>query len=154
LILNPLFDYSGIKTDAEFTNAQLDELAKYGKLKNVFLNDGFIDLRKNGGNDIANPACFAGENTVVISPENELILPCYHLGLEKFKIEKNLDTIWNSNQVKISRKQAGKLKECQSCTINCYMQPSFSTHLNKYFFKSLPSTMKYNLIKGTWKQLF
>jgi hypothetical protein len=26
-------------------------------------------------------------------------------------------------------------------------------HLSQYWFKALPSTLKYNLIKGTWKQL-
>ncbi len=153
LILNPLFDYKGVKTEAYFSDDQLKKLSGYGKLKNVFLNQGFIKLRKNGGNDIKNPACFAGENTIVISPENELITPCYHLGLKKFKIEDNLYTLYSEFEVKKERDKAGKSKACASCTINCYMQPSFLTHVNKYFWSSLPSTLKYNLKKGTWRQL-
>lgn len=154
LILNPLFSYDGIEDQEAFNEQQLDKLADYGNLKNVFLNKGFIALRKNGGNDINNPSCFAGENTIVISPENELITPCYHLGLEKFKIENNLEKLWKSDLVKKERQRAGIDEACKGCTINCYMQPSFTTHVNGYFWKSLPSNLKYNRLKGTWKQLF
>ena len=154
LILNPLFDYQGIDTQETFSTEQLSELKVYGKLKNVFLNQAFISLRKDGGNDISNPSCFAGENTIVISPENELITPCYHLGLEKFSINNNLEELWKSNEVKQERAKAGVDAKCKGCTINCYMQPSFTTHINKYFWKSLPSNLKYNRLKGTWKQLF
>lgn len=154
LILNPMFDYKGLNTDSSFSDEDLALLSKYGKLKNVFLNQAFVKLRKEGGNNITKPACFAGENTIVISPENELILPCYHLGLKSFKIENNLSSLWQDEQVKKERLKAGKLALCAGCTINCYMQPSFSTHFSSYFLSSLPSTIKYNWLKGTWKQLF
>ncbi|MDP5061108.1 MAG: radical SAM protein, partial [Maribacter sp.] len=148
LILNPMFDYQVLNTDSMFTEEQLKQLSDYGKRKNVFLNEGFITLRKNGGNKIEDPVCFAGEDTVVISPFNELVLPCYHLGLEKFKIDNDLEQLWKSEPVVAMRNLAGKAPECASCTINCYMQPSFSTHVNQYFWKSLPSTSKYNYLKG------
>jgi MoaA/NifB/PqqE/SkfB family radical SAM enzyme len=153
LILNPMFDYQGLGTDSNFSSNQLSTLANYGKLKNVFLNDGFIALRKDGGNNINNPACFAGQNTVVISPQNKLIMPCYHLGLEEVPIDNELESLWQSKNITQQREKAGKLAACQGCTINCYMQPSFTTHVSKYFFKSLPSLLKYNWLKGTWRQL-
>jgi len=154
LILNPIFNYNGISEVDDFTTEQLENLSAWGKKKKVFLNQAFIALRKNGGNDIKDPACFAGENTIVISPQNKLITPCYHLGLEEFEIEESLDQTWKKKEVQDSLKKGGRDEKCQNCTINCYMQPSFSTHVNKYFFKSLPSTLKYNRLKGTWKQLF
>jgi hypothetical protein len=47
----------------------------------------------------------------------------------------------------------GRLPQCEGCTINCYMQPSFAVETSKYFWEALPSTLKYNWEKGTWKRL-
>lgn len=154
LILNPAFDYDKIKTGVPLSKDQLKFLSAWGKKKNVYLNDGFIELRKNGGNDISKPVCKAASTTIVISPENKLMLPCYHLGLEELSINNNLYNLYNSKRVQELIKLEGRYKECEGCTVNCYMQPSFSANLNKYWFYALPSTLKYNLIKGTWKQLF
>ena len=154
LILNPAFDYDKIKAGITLNTEQLNELSSWGSKKNVYLNEAFIELRKNGGNDITKPVCKAASTTIVISPENKLILPCYHLGLEELEINNNLYELYNSSQVQELIKMEGRYKQCEGCTINCYMQPSFSANLNKYWFYAIPSTIKYNLIKGTWKQLF
>jgi MoaA/NifB/PqqE/SkfB family radical SAM enzyme len=119
----------------------------------VYLNGGFIELRKDGGNHIDNPVCRAGSTTIVISPDNQLVLPCYHLGIESLPINNKLFEVWTSAEAQNLIKQEGKMAACEGCTINCYMQPSFATVLSKYWFKALPSTLKYNLVKGTWKQL-
>lgn len=153
LILNPAFEYDKIKTGIPLNDTQLNELRSWGKKKNVYLNDGFIELRKNGGNNILKPVCKAASTTIVISPENKLMLPCYHLGLEELEIKNNLYYLYNSSHVQELIKMEGRYKQCEGCTINCYMQPSFSANLNKYWFYALPSTIKYNLIKGTWKEL-
>ena len=100
-----------------------------------------------------NPICKAGSSTIVISPHNELISPCYHLNKEQFKINNNLDDVYSRIEVQQALSMEGKFPECEACAINCYMQPSFAIELNKYFWKALPSTIKYNRIKGTWKQL-
>jgi MoaA/NifB/PqqE/SkfB family radical SAM enzyme len=151
LILNPVFEYNEV--GAQLSKEDLEILSIWGKKKFVYLNQGFIELRKNGGNHIAKPVCKAGSTTVVISPENELVLPCYHLGLENHKISNNLYELWSSKNIQKAIKMEGRHAACEGCTINCYMQPSFATHLSQYWFKALPSTLKYNLIKGTWKQL-
>ncbi len=153
MILNPAFEYNGLGVDDGLTPAQLKELSRWGKKPRMFLNQAFLELRKNGGNAITNPVCKAASTTLVISPENELVLPCYHLGKKAFKIESSLARLYNTPAVKSLIKLEGKLPECEGCTINCYMQPSFSVELNKYWFKALPSTLKYNYYKGTWKQL-
>ncbi|MER0438928.1 radical SAM protein [Emticicia sp. W12TSBA100-4] len=154
LILNPVFDYNNVETGEKLSDESLNKLLWWGKQKNVFLNEAFITLRKNGGNDINNPICKAASSTIVISPENKLVLPCYHLGSKEFLIDNNLHELYNSTDVQNIVALEGKLKECEGCTINCYMQPSFSVEINKYFWKALPSTLKYNFIKGTWKNLF
>ncbi|WP_017733205.1 radical SAM protein [Nafulsella turpanensis] len=153
LILNPVFGYNEVETGGGLTLAALKELQLWGKKRGVYLNDGFIGLRKDGGNQVEKPVCKAGSTTVVISPENKLVLPCYHLGLKEFSIENQLEALYHSPEVQTLIAQEGRLPACQGCTINCYMQPSFATHLSRYFWQALPSTLKYNLMKGTWKTL-
>lgn len=151
LILNPVFSYNDV--GSELDNRQLNTLLQWGKKSQIFLNEAFIRLRQEGGNHRANPVCKAGSSTLVISPENKLVLPCYHLGLKEIQIENNLEELYNSQSVQDEIKMEGKHAACEGCVINCYMQPSFSVEINKYFWKALPSTLKYALAKGTWKQL-
>ncbi|QSE98551.1 radical SAM protein [Fulvivirga lutea] len=153
LILNPVFDYNDVETGQSLSEGTLEKLSNWGKKKNVYLNEAFITLRKDGGNHVTNPICKAASSTIVISPENELVLPCYHLGLKAFKIENNLAELYSSEEVQKLVALEGKLPECEGCTINCYMQPSFAVEMNKYFWKALPSTIKYNRLKGTWRAL-
>lgn len=153
LILNPAFDYNNLGVSEQYTEAQYRKLSWWSKQKNVYLNDAFLQLRKDGGNHIDSPVCRAGSSSIVISPENKLVAPCYHLGLAEYPIEGDLYNLYKSEQVQQQLKKEGTLPGCEGCTINCYMQPSFSVELSKYWWLALPSTLKYNWIKGTWKQL-
>ncbi len=154
LILNPAFDYSEVETGKPLTASQLDELQGWGKKQLVYLNKAFVQLIKDGGNRPERPVCRAGSATVVISPHNELIAPCYHLSVQKLPLRDNLLQVYHSAAAQRARAAAGRLEACRGCTINCYMQPSFAVNVNKYFWQALPSTLKYNRMKGTWKQLF
>ncbi len=154
LILNPVFEYNEVDTGASLTDTTLESLRTWGKRKNVYLNEAFIALRKAGGNHVTNPVCKAASSTIVISPKNELVLPCYHLGKKSFPINNDLYELYHQDEVKKLVALEGRLPECEGCTINCYMQPSFAVEMNKYWWKALPSTLKYNFIKGTWKGLF
>lgn len=154
LILNPAFEYNELGVSDTLSSDQLHKLKRWGNKSRVYLNDAFIELRKNGGNSIDDPVCKAASTTLVISPENELVLPCYHLGKENLPINGNLFDLYKSHEVQQAIKMEGKYIECQGCTINCYMQPSFAVELNSYWWKALPSTLKYNYYKHTWKQLF
>ena len=153
LIINPAFSYNQVQTGAGLLPEQLAYISAFGKRKKVYLNEGFIQLRRDGGNHISNPVCRAASTTLVISPENELVLPCYHLGLKKYPIQGNLYNVYQSAEVKKQIALEGRLPACEGCTINCYMQPSFAVEINQYFWKALPSTLKYNLHKGTWKRI-
>jgi MoaA/NifB/PqqE/SkfB family radical SAM enzyme len=154
LILNPAFDYNQVKTGTTPDQQDLKELRSWGRKKNVFLNDAFVQLRLDGGNQISDPVCKALSTTLVISPENELVIPCYHLGMDSIPIEGSLYDLYHSEKVQRMRGLEGKLPGCQGCSVNCYMQPSFTTNLNRYWFLAAPSALKYNWIKGTWKNLF
>jgi MoaA/NifB/PqqE/SkfB family radical SAM enzyme len=154
LILNPVFEYSNVKTGEKLSESSLKKLLSWARKKNVYLNEAFIELRKDGGNHIEDPVCLAASTTIVISPENKLVLPCYHLGLEEIPLNGNLYEIYKSEKIQKLIAMEGRYKECEGCTVNCYMQPSFAVEVNKYFWKALLSTLKYNYIKGSWKQLF
>ncbi len=151
LILNPVFEYNTV--GSQLSEEALGQLTYWGKQKNVYLNDAFVQLRLDGGNHVDSPICKAASTTLVISPENKLVLPCYHLGLKEFPIEGNLKTLYRSAEVQKLVALEGRLPACEGCAINCYMQPSFAVEVNKYWWKALPSTLKYNRIKGTWKQM-
>jgi MoaA/NifB/PqqE/SkfB family radical SAM enzyme len=153
LIINPAFEYNEVAVGEQLTEAELDYLTAFGKRKGVYLNEGFVQLRRDGGNHTADPVCKAASTTLVISPENELVLPCYHLGTKSFPIQGQLRSLYLSPEVDALKRLEGKLPACEGCTINCYMQPSFAVEVNKYFWKALPSTIKYNLSKGTWKRM-
>ncbi len=153
LLLNPAFGYGDIETGEQLTAAELDFLSAFGKRKGVYLNEGFIALRRDGGNHVAAPVCRAASTTLVISPSNELVLPCYHLGQQKFPIAGRLFDLYNAPETQRLAALEGRLPQCEGCTINCYMQPSFAVETSKYFWQALPSTLKYNWEKGTWKQL-
>lgn len=151
LILNPVFEYNVV--GSELPEEKLRTLSEWGRKKMVYLNEGFIKLRKDGGNHITSPVCNAASTTIVISPENKLMLPCYHLGLEELPINNDLYELWNSSRVQHLVALEGRHPQCEGCTVNCYMQPSFATELSAYWLSALPSTLKYNWVKGTWKEM-
>ncbi|WP_426493013.1 radical SAM protein [Hymenobacter sp. 102] len=153
LILNPAFEYNSVETGEQLTAEELDYLSAFGKRPGVYLNEAFIQLRRDGGNHVAAPVCRAASTTLVISPSNELVLPCYHLGEQKFPIDGRLHELYNSSPVQQLAALEGRLPQCEGCTINCYMQPSFAVETSKYFWQALPSTLKYNWEKGTWKRM-
>jgi len=148
LILNPMFSYQQV--GFELNKNIFEKLRKYAKLPGVYLNEAFLVLRESGGNQIDKPVCRAASTTIVISPQNELMLPCYHLGVQNLPINDQLFELWHTEEVNYYKKMEGKLPECQGCTINCYMQPSFAVEMNRYFWKALPSTIKYSLEKWVY----
>lgn len=155
LIVNPVFSYWG---NPGLNDKALDFLENYvdGKL-DVYMNKGFIKLRRDGGNDINNPSCKAVSRVVVISPDNEIILPCYHFENEKIKIDKPVAEIRKTEKLKYYQKMEGKFDFCKGCTVNCYFEPSFAFPTNAYSIASLPSKLKYSynkLIKQKIKKSF
>ena len=145
LLLNPVFAYNQVGN--ELRTEHFTTLRKWARKRYVYLNEAFLRLREAGGNNIENPVCYAASSTVVISPHNELVLPCYHLGISSLPIENNLYDLWHSQRVQDLIRLEGRLPACAGCTINCYMQPSFAYKVNSYFFQALPSTFKYSLEK-------
>ncbi len=148
VILNPIFSYNSVGENLPASDLEI--LSSWGKRPGIYLNQAFLDLRKAGGNHIDDPICIAGSSTVVISPENELILPCYHLGTKSFPIQGELESVYNSSEAQQIIAQEGRLPECEGCVVNCYMEPSMSMQTSPYFLSSLRSTLKYSLEKWVY----
>lgn len=148
LILNPLFSYNEV--GGGLNEAALEAMERWAWQPGVYVNQAFLELRRNGGNHTQNPVCVAASSTIVISPENKLVLPCYHLGLEEVPIEGDLAKTWRSQRVQRLVKQEGVHPKCEGCVVNCYMQPSFTYQTSSYFYKALPSTFKYSLEKWVY----
>ena len=153
LIVNPVFEYGAL---GEMLREEvMQKMEAFAKQPYVYLNPAFLSLRRKGGNDPASPVCKAVTTTVVISPFNEVVLPCYHFGLEKLKIgEEGLYALWQSDAVKHHRAMEGRHEICRSCTVNCYFEPSFATSpLTPYFWQSLPSKARYAWTKFVVQRL-
>ena len=145
LIVNPVFSYFG---NPGLSNEAMDFIEKYidGK-KNIYINPSFIKLRRKGGNSIQNPLCKAVSRVIVISPLNEIILPCYHFENDKIKIDKPIKEIMQSEKYKNFMKMEGRFDFCEGCTVNCYFEPSFAFPTNLYGIASVASKFKYGYQK-------
>ncbi|MEM8556771.1 MAG: radical SAM protein [Bacteroidota bacterium] len=152
LIVNPLFEYHGL--GAELSDDVMARMRTFAKQPYTYLNPAFLTLRARGGNDPANPVCKAVSTTVVISPFNELVLPCYHAGLEKLPIKGRLHDLWQGDRVAYHREHEGRLEVCRGCTVNCYFEPSFATTpTSGYFWEALPSKVRYSWTKFVVQRL-
>lgn len=148
VILNPMFEYNSV--GSTLSEETLEAMYAWAAMPGVYLNTAFLDLRRNGGNQVHAPICKAGSTTIVISPENQLVLPCYHLGMKQIPIEGKLYERWNSAEVQAAIGEEGRLPGCQGCVVNCYMEPSMAVEIGPYFFKSAQSTVKYALEKWVY----
>jgi MoaA/NifB/PqqE/SkfB family radical SAM enzyme len=145
LLVNPVFSYFGNPGLNEEAIDYIDEYCD-GKM-NVYLNKGFMKLRRDRGNDIYNPSCKAVSRVIVISPYNEIILPCYHFENENIPINGSLREIRDSQKYNYYRTMEGRFDFCKGCTVNCYFEPSFAFPTNLYSVASLSSKFKYGYNK-------
>ncbi len=145
VLLGPVFDFC----DNELLQAEgIKEIRRLATFDNVCVNWAFLQFYLDGGNQMAKPRCRAISSVVVVSPDDHLLLPCYHMHDERLKIKhdngrSNLDELWRSMHVQERRKKEGAWDFCQGCTIWCYFETSFLWPPDKYFFLNLKS-------KGRW----
>ena len=155
LIVNPVFSYF---SNPGLSDEGIDFIEEYteGKL-NIYLNKGFLKLRKDGGNNVENPSCKAVSRVIVITPYNEIVVPCYHFGNKSIKIDRPIAEIRNSEEIQYYKEMEGRFNFCKGCTINCYFEPSFAFPTNLYAIASLSSKFKYGyhkLVKQKIKRKF
>ncbi len=119
LSLNPAFSYN--ETGKPLVREALERLYDLAGREDVYVNAAQVELIALGGNSIRRPRCRAMSRNVVISPDNYLLLPCFHYRTEKIKISGNLEEILKGDHVSRLRTKEGRFPFCEGCTINCYM---------------------------------
>lgn len=145
VLLGPVFDFC----DNELLQKEgMNEIRRLSKFDNVTVNEAFVQFQLDGGNQTSAPRCRAISSVVVVSPDDHLLLPCYHMHDERIKIEhkdgrSNLDELWHSAHVQKRRKEEGSWNYCQGCTIWCYFETSFLWPPDKYFFLNLKSKARW-----------
>jgi MoaA/NifB/PqqE/SkfB family radical SAM enzyme len=153
VLLGPVFDYC----ENELLHKEgVQEIRRLAKFDNVCVNWAFLEFFLDGGNQITKPRCRAITSNIVISPDDHLLLPCYHMHDERLKIKhadgrSNLDEMWHSMHVQEKRKMEGAWGFCQGCTIWCYFETSFLWPPDKYFLLNLKSKARWG--KEKVKQL-
>jgi MoaA/NifB/PqqE/SkfB family radical SAM enzyme len=134
--LNPAFtahtNYNSKKNPtAEIADA-IEASAK--KYKNLGYNKAALAFIKAGGNDTQNPRCKAVDAVIAISPNDELLLPCYHFSQTGVPIAGRLYDLYRESEVVEEYRQSqGKLSVCEGCTVWCYLIPSFFKGIDKYW---------------------
>ena len=140
LFLNPCFSYNGNRGLSREGAIQLEKNA-HGR--GVIVDRGFLRFLIDGGNKVGSPLCRAVSSTVVISPDDRLLLPCFHNSIKALPVEAKLLELLSSQDVMKKRQNEGRYRFCEGCTIYCYMRASLFRKLNRYFFPSILSAVKY-----------
>ena len=139
LIINPVF----LHNNNNLSEVILQHLECFASEPYVYVNKGFHRLRRRNGNNILAPRCRAVSSTVVISPDNKMLLPCFHHAVTAIPIKGNLDKLRGNTVTKFYRNLQGRFDFCSGCTINCYFDPSFHYKLDAYFLDSIKAKAKY-----------
>jgi MoaA/NifB/PqqE/SkfB family radical SAM enzyme len=145
LIVNPVFSYFGNPGLHDEAIRFIQNFVK-GKSQ-LYLNDAYLKLRQAGGNHTASPLCKAVSRVIVISPFNEIVLPCYHFANNKIAIDRPLAELRSSETIKEFIQMEGRFSFCEGCTVNCYFEPSFAFPTNAYGLQSIPSKLRYGYQK-------
>lgn len=144
LIVNPLFAH---QSKSELSRTDLERIEEWAGHPYLYINPALHTLRRAGGNQCDEPRCRVVESVIVIAPENELILPCYHFPGDRIPLTSGLRAVWRSEAVRQARRHQGRRPECQGCTLNCYFDPSFHYQPDRYLFQSLAAKGRYSLDK-------
>jgi organic radical activating enzyme len=130
LKINPCFGYFGNRGLAP---ALARGLMKHFWEPYVLLNPAIVRLIEKGGNNPARPAYNAVSSCVTISPDNRLMLPCFHRCKEALEINGNLAGLYESAKARHYRKIEGRFGFCKGCTINCYMRASLFRRMPRLY---------------------
>ena len=135
--LNPAFtaheNYNNKKNPTPEIARAIETAAR--QYRNLGYNKAALAFIEAGGNDTSNPRCKAVDAVIAISPNDEILLPCYHFAQSAVPIAGRLyDLYRDSEEVEKYRQSQGKLSVCEGCTVWCYLIPSFFKGLDKYWF--------------------
>ena len=132
IYFNPVFRYfdecHGCD-ESDYMNI-IPVLEKFTFRKNAVIMLHFLEFYSDSGDNM--PLCSANRQTLTISADGCLILPCYHSGQKAF-----IDTGHNLKRYVQSREfeelSSRTYKQCKGCKVSPYFGISFSFRLDKFF---------------------
>lgn len=140
LFINPCFAYAG---NSGLSPEGAIELGKMVHGRGVSIDRGFLKFLIDGGNKCSSPLCLAMSSVIVISPDDKMILPCFHFQSKTLPINGRLIALRNSQEFINEQKREGSYRFCEGCAINCYIRASLFRNLSRYFLPSIFSAGKY-----------
>ena len=140
VFLNPCFSYFG---NDGLSPDNVGKLRRLARGRGVAVDRGFLRFIEDGGNRRESPRCLAVSSTIVISPDDCLVLPCYHRKTKALPINGRLTALYRSSAVQSERNSEGRYPFCEGCAINCYMRASLFRRFDRYFLPSVLSAGKY-----------
>lgn len=142
--IHPCFSYFGNK---KLSEENIKNIKKYFWHPYIRMSLSDLDLAYKGGNDINNTTCLAGKSTVDISPDDCLVIPCFHKFVNKIKINGKLYSLYQSQDWERWFKDAGKYDYCKHCMIDCYFGLSYWDKIRRGFFKANITQLK-NIVEA------
>lgn len=121
LYLAPCYSFFG---NEGLSAANATALMTHFNQPGVIIDRAQLKLVAAGGNHTSDPVCQAISSTVVISPDNKLILPCHHFRQEGLTIDGKLYDLYHSKAVGDAMAMEGRKEFCEGCTVYCYMRGS------------------------------
>ncbi len=140
LIVNPVFS---LTSEHGLAESALQHIESFSRRRWVYVNKAFHTLRRRGGNSTQNPRCRVMDAVIVISPDNQLVLPCYHFSQLRLKLHRPLTELRQSDEWQQMHRRQGRLPVCSGCHLNCYFDPSFLYKIDRMFWQSLAAKAKY-----------
>jgi len=140
LFLSPCFSYFG---NPSLSPENVRLLGKIARGRGVTIDRGFLKFLIDGGNKREKPRCLAVSSTIVISPDDRLILPCFHFRTRELPIEGRLIALRNEPSVEFEKHIEGRHPFCEGCTVNCYIRASLFRRFDRYFLPTVFSAAKY-----------
>ncbi len=144
VLLDPVFSTDGRDRIAPATHLKALDFAR---IPGVYLNKAHLSLRRAGGNHISKPVCRAVQSTIVISPDNFRVFPCFHHRCLSLPTPESFRKKNRSAKAAEALAMQGKYSFCEGCHINCYFDPSYNYLPNRLFFQSLAAKFSYISMK-------
>jgi MoaA/NifB/PqqE/SkfB family radical SAM enzyme len=143
-ILGPVYGYFG---NDPFPPQEAHRLSGACRCPGVWMNQAFLAFLRGGGNRTGAPSCGALRTTLAISPEGDLLAPCYHHLLESMPIRGRLRELLHSRRVQELRKDVGRWPFCEGCHIFCYFEGAFLKPFHRLFLLDAWSRIRWLLIQ-------
>lgn len=144
-ILAPVYQYFGNRA---FPTAMAHILRELSREPGVWMNRAFLELMARGGNRLDRPRCGALRTTLALSPEGNLLVPCFHHAVEALPINGDLWNLYRSRRLDEEKTKVGRWPFCDGCHIFCYFEGAFLRNPDRLFFLDASSRIGWLIMKS------